>query len=180
MDSAWEFRHCQNATIESRLASVIRETGDPPRWYEEWLQMGPEPTEQQRLALYQAVRDSHLLSEEAGFFLVSHQIDEIADRVVAVELHDMDERLTEIRQEYGLGYYEFWTLDEAPDEYRELLEVYLNAWDEIFARTLEEHGELEMARMFRQQRELFDRRVEAGRAYFFGPMPHTIPSRVVP
>ena len=60
--------------------------------------------------------------------------------------------------------------EEAPQEYRELIEEYFRAWDAIFVRTLEEHGEHEMAQLFRMDRDEFDQRVESGRQFFFGPL----------
>src|SRR5436190_1765855 len=59
---------------------------------------------------------------------------------------------------------------EAPAEYEELLRRHDRAWDELFAAQLESHGEPAMARLFREDPEEFNRRSEAGRRYFFGPI----------
>ncbi len=46
---------------------------------------------------------------------------------------------------------------------------YSRAWGEVFACKLEQFGESEMAHLFRDDEQRFDRLTDAGRQYFFGP-----------
>mgnify|MGYP007027669893 CR=1 FL=1 len=64
--------------------------------------LGPESTEEQRLKVYQAVRDSNFLPEEAGSYLVSWQIDAMASEVAETVLNDMDEQMEVIKATHGL------------------------------------------------------------------------------
>src|SRR5258707_1269252 len=63
-----------------------------------------------------------------------------------------------------------WDRSEAPAEYEEVLEEYDRAWDDLFAAQLDEHGEPEIAALFRADRENYYRRFEAGREFFHGPI----------
>ena len=85
------------------------------------------------------------------------------------EQQEFEERLREIRKEHGLGEDEEWLPGEAPPEYERLLDESHAAWDRLYAQTLEEFGEREVARLYRHDREEFERRFAAGRAFFHGP-----------
>src|SRR5262249_47209820 len=50
-----------------------------------------------------------------------------------------------------------------------VLRRYHDAWDAIFAEKLEQYGEADMARLFREDPEEFRRRSEAGRLFFHEP-----------
>src|SRR5207302_122175 len=54
-------------------------------------------------------------------------------------------------------------------EFREAMERSHDALDELYIATLEEHGEHEMARLFRVDQEQFAQHYEAGRQFFHGP-----------
>ena len=56
-----------------------------------------------------------------------------------------------------------------PGGYEAVWHRYYQAWDELFAKKLEEFGEHEMARLFRTERKRFEQLTEAGRQYFYGP-----------
>jgi len=137
-----------------------------PSWYKVWQALGPESTDEERLTVYRAVRDSGLLPDEAGFFLVSLQIDEIATRDEAECLRDYEERLKEIEQAYRFNDGEVWSPKTAPEDYQEVQREYYRAWDELFANKLEEFGETEMARLFQTNPNRFERLTEAGRRFF--------------
>jgi hypothetical protein len=154
--------------INSKLASVVEALPEPPAWHEMWSRLGPESTEQERLTVYQAIRDSGVLPDEAGFYLVSWQIDAIASLVAEEVLRDMDERLTAIQRKYGLEEGELWLPGEAPKEYEDLRREYQAAWDGIYAEKLVELGEQEMAEQFRTAPDEFERRSSIGQAYFHG------------
>lgn len=87
------------AAINARLAEVVEHAPSPPAWYAPWSRLDRESSDEERLKVYQAVRDSNLLPEEAGFYLVSWQIDAITSERASTELlqmetrHDEDARL---------------------------------------------------------------------------------------
>ena len=155
--------------IDTKLASVVEALPEPPAWYEAWSHLGPESTEVARLAVYQAIRDSGVLPDEAGFYLVAWQTDAITSLVAEEALREMDERLTAIQREHGLEEGEDWLPEEAPQEYEQLRLAYLDAWNVIFADKLAEFGEREMAELLRADPDEFDDRSDAGQVYFHGP-----------
>ena len=114
-----------------------------------------ESTEEERLAVYQAIRDSGCLPPDAGFHLVSWQIDAMASMEAETSLRDLDDRMKAIEKAYELETGEPWPPDELPPEYEELLEQYHAAWDRIFLAKLEAFGEQEMADLYRADREEF-------------------------
>ena len=60
-----------HAPINAKLAEVVEASAVKPTWFAAWMGLGPESTEEERLAVYQAIRDSGCLPVEAGFYLVS-------------------------------------------------------------------------------------------------------------
>jgi hypothetical protein len=53
--------------------------------------LGRSSTEEERLAVYQAVRNAGDLPEEAGFYLVAWQVDAIASQRAETELRELEE-----------------------------------------------------------------------------------------
>ncbi len=64
-----------HAAINAKLAAVVETSSTMPGWHDAWTELGPESTEEERLAVYQAIRDSGCLPPDAGFYLVCWQID---------------------------------------------------------------------------------------------------------
>ncbi len=160
-----EARH---SAIDAKLKSIAETAPEKPAWYEAWSGLGPESTEEERLAVYQAIRDSGVLPEEARFFLVSLQIDDIASRDAEEDLREYEDRLETIQEAYSFDDGEVWSPGTAPEGYEETQREYHQAWDEVFAKKLEEFGEREMARLLRTDRKRFDQLTEEGRRYFHG------------
>ena len=158
-----------HAAINAKLASIVAASPSPPAWHDAWMALGPASTEEQRLAVYRAVRDSGCLPMEAGFYLVSWQIDAMASLDAEVSLCHLDKQLEAIEEAHGLEEDEFWLPGKAPQEYEELLRKYQGAWDRIFASKLEEFGEQEMAELFQADPDEFQRRSKVGQEFFHGP-----------
>lgn len=118
--------------------------------------------------VYQAIRDSAVLPEDVGFYLVAWQVDAITSQVAEVSLRAMDERLAEITRECGIAEDESQFPSEAAEEYENLQRQYEEAWDGIFLEKLEASGEVAMARLFHADPKEFRRRNDAGRQYFHG------------
>ncbi len=158
-----------HAPINARLAEIVAASTSPPSWYIDWIRLGPESSEEDRLAVYQAVRDSGCLPDDAGFYLVSWQLDAMASMEAEISLNHLDARMTALEEEHGLAEGQFWPPGKAPEEYERLRRQYQIAWDEIFAATLERYGEQEMARLFLADPEGFESRSKLGQAFFHGP-----------
>ena len=158
-----------HAAIDARLAGLVANGPTPPAWAGPWRRLGPESTDEERLAVYRAIRSSGSLPEDAGFYLVSWQVDALASRHAEQALHHLDDQLEALERAHGLDEGEAWEPGEAPPEYAAALRRYHDAWDEIFAEKLEQYGEADMARLFREDPEEFRRRSEAGRLFFHEP-----------
>lgn len=158
-----------HAAINAKLASIVQTMPAPPVWHDDWLRLGPKSTEDERLAVYRAIRDSGCLPAEAGFYLVSWQIDAMASMEAETGLRQIEERMNAIERAYELEHGEPWPDDEAPQEYQDLLRQDQAAWNRIFAAKLDAFGEREMADLFRADPKEFERRSEIGRGYFHGP-----------
>lgn len=127
--------------IDRKLARVVRSSPVPPSWQEPWSRLGPESTQEQRLEAFQAIRDSATVPKDAGYFLVSWQVENLAAEV--------QEKLRDPLQ----------TLN--------MFEARRTS-DRIFTELLERHGERKTAKLFLTDSGEHDRRREAGRQFFFG------------
>jgi hypothetical protein len=160
--------HPLHAAINTKLAEIAGVSPTPPPWYEAWTRLGPQSTDRERLAVYRAVRDAGSVPEEAGFFLVARMLDVLSDERAEKGLRETDERLEAVRQKCGLEEDASAYSDDVPDEYREAMQQSHDAWDALYAATLDEFGEHDMARLFREDEAAFDARYEAGRQFFHG------------
>jgi hypothetical protein len=140
----------------------------PPAWYVQWCRLGPAASDYDRLPVCQAIRDADVLPPDAGFYLVSWQIDAISTLVADVELANMDQQLRAIERQYGLEDDEFFLPSEAPQEYERVRLQSQDAWDRIFVRLMRRYGETEMADLFERNHDEFERRSESGRVFFHG------------
>jgi len=153
--------------ITATLASIVEASSTLPPWYDAWARLRPESTEEDRLAVYQAIRDSGYLSDEEGFYLVSSQIEDMADIEATKQLRDLDDRIKAIEREYGLLEDGSWPNAEVPPEYEELSRRYQDAWDEIFVGKLEAFGEQEAADLYRDAPYDFAQYYDLGLKRFF-------------
>ena len=53
--------HPLHAGIHAKLVEIVEASSTPPPWQEAWLCLGPESTDRDRLAVYQAVTPSQLV-----------------------------------------------------------------------------------------------------------------------
>ena len=155
-----------HAPINAKLSAIVATSQNKPSWHDAWMQLGPETSESDRLRIYQAIRDAGDLPDDAGFYLVSWQIDAMASLVAEEVLADLDEQMETVRKQHGLEEGEFWDDEGVPREYKQLLQKQQDAWDGLFAEKVREFGEHEMAELFRADRNRFEQRVDAGRTYF--------------
>ena len=158
-----------DSKIHAKLQAVAEAMTIPPPWYDAVVKLTPASADEERLVVYQAIRSSGTLPDEASFFLVSTLVDDIALRDADDALHDYEDRLKAIERQYRLDEGGIWPSGTAPAGYGELRQEYYRAWGEVFAKTLEQFGEREMARLFRDDEERFNQLTDIGRQYFFGP-----------
>jgi len=160
-----------HAAINEKLSAIVAASPSKPPWHDDWMQLGPETPESERLRVYQAIRAAGDLPEDAGFYLVSWQIDAMTSLAAEEVLQDLDEQMAAILRQYGLEEEDFWDDEDVPPEYEQLRLRQQDAWDEMFLERLNDFGEYEMADLFREDRERFDQRSDAGRVYFHGESP---------
>ena len=158
-----------HAAINAKLAEVVQIAPTVLLGMTPGNCSGPSRLPNERLKVYQAVRDAGSLPEEAGFYLVAWQVDAIASDRGETELREWEDRLDEMNTEGDDE--DGWEGETRPasPEYEKLLKEYYKAWDDLFARTLREFGENEIADLFENDRQQFEQRHEAGRQYFHGP-----------
>lgn len=152
--------------IDARLLRAAAGAAKPPPWFKAWYRLRSSSSDEDRLAVYQAVRDMGSLPAEAAFFLISWIVDAITLVDAEELLAEQQDQLAEIKARHGLEIDEDWPEGETPAEYEEAQLEFFAAWDELYAEQLEAHGEADMARTFREAREQFDRISEAGRQFF--------------
>jgi hypothetical protein len=157
------------AVVNSKLGEIAAASSTSPPWHDAWMRLSAESSEEDRLAVFQAIRDSGYLSDEEGFYLVSWYIETMADSEVATKLQDLDNRMTAIEEAYESEEGKRWPDGQAPPEYEELSRQYQDVWDEIYVRKLEAYGEQEMADLYRTDSDEFARRYDVGLQYFQPP-----------
>src|SRR5262245_60006851 len=107
--------------IDETLARMLDPLPVKPGWFDAWRRLERDASDLERLKVYRALRDSGVLPDDAGFYLVSWQVDEIANDLAASRLRAIDDRLKEIEAAHGLREGEIWEPGEAPREYEEVL-----------------------------------------------------------
>lgn len=162
-----EDTHPLHAAIDAKLAEISAAAPVPPSWHDAWSALGPQATDEERLAVYRDVRDAGSVPSEAGFFLIAWMLDVLTDARAEDGLREAEARLESVRQEYGLA--EDTPTEDAPAAYREAMQQSHDAWDRLYVATMEEFGEHQMARLFQDDPEQFDERYETGRQFFHGP-----------
>lgn len=156
------------AAIDAKLEEIAQSSPTPPAWLEPLQQLGATSSELDRLHVYQAVRDSGALPDDASFHLISWQTDHMAALKAKEELHELEDKLDAIARSYGLAEGEFFSARNEPPEYRVLADQYEDAWDDLYVRVLVELGEAAMAKLYRTDLEEFDKKSNAGELFFHG------------
>ena len=108
-----------HAAIQAKLASLVAASPTPPSWFEAWYARPQMPAMTSALKVYQAIRAAQSVPEEAGLYLVSRVIDDIADQDAEQELRPFEDRMAAIKKAHALGEDEFWPVGEGPSEYEE-------------------------------------------------------------
>ena len=157
------------AAVDARLKAVVEASPTAEPWHDAWMRLDPDSTEEDRLVVYQGIRQAGSIPEVASFWLVSHIIDNIATRDADEALGGYESRLRAIEEAHRFEDGGVWPHGAAPEGYAELREQYYQAWGDLFSRKLDEFGESEMAQLFRENRKRFEQLSEEGCKYFHGP-----------
>jgi hypothetical protein len=128
--------------IDPELARLARSSPTPP-WHDAWSRPRPKSTPEERLEVCRAVSDSGCLPEDAGYFLVSWAAEHLAEEEDARR----DDPLQTLNTFEGV-----------------------RTSERAFAALLERVGEGSRASLFRADPGEHERRREAGRLFFFGPV----------
>ncbi len=129
--------------LHSAIDLKLAAVANSSPWFDAWYRLGPQSTRQDQLTVCQAIRDAGTLPEDAGYFLVSWGAERLAE--------EEDARLKDPLQ--TLNHFEGVRTSER-----------------TFVALLKKFGETRMADLFRIDPKEHDRRREAGRLFFFGPV----------
>ena len=69
------------AAINAKLAEIVEASKTIPIWNEGWKKLHPTAPGEERLAIYQAIRDAGSLPEAAGLYLVAWQINAMTSEI---------------------------------------------------------------------------------------------------
>jgi|GEM_PF-1024819 len=168
-----------HTTIEAELDRLYEATASRPAWYESWKALGSDTSDEDRLRVYQAIRDSKLLSDDAGFYLVGWQVDTITSKRAESALRHLEDELETLEADqpdldkedtkeegWEQGEESDWEAGSTAQLHEQIMEEYRQAWAVLFLEELQKHGESEIAELFRTDPEEFERKNELGRRYF--------------
>src|SRR5262245_5711638 len=117
-----------HTAIDATLTGLVEKLPTRPAWYDRWRGLGPDPSDEERLSVYQEIRNSGVLPEDAGFYLIAWQVDAIASTHAETALRHLDDRLEAIEATHTLVDDEAWESGEATAEHELVLEEYHQAW----------------------------------------------------
>ena len=116
------------------------------------------------LASSRVMRDAELLNADQAFFIMSWSVEALAEeQIQEAYRRDFSERSEVLRKQYGLASDEYWPRGEEPLEDQALSTEFEQVVDDITYETFCHYGESETANLYRNDRDEFDRRREAGR-----------------
>lgn len=124
----------------------------------------------ERIGIYQQLRTGGALPDDAGFFLVAWGIEEAArERAEHVYHQQYQTRFKHLTAKYHLDPTLFTGPDDAqmPEEYEALALEFNQAVKAILVAAFTAFGEHKMASLFNAHADEFDRRYDAGFAFFF-------------
>ena len=112
-----------------------------------------------------------MVPEDAGFYLVSRELDAIAEQHAETILAHLEDRLKAIEVAHGVEEGDLWEPVRRRRSTRRASEAVSSGLGEYLAAEHDAHGEHAMAVLFRADREEYKRRSDAGRQFFFGSEP---------
>jgi hypothetical protein len=116
---------------------------------------------------------------DAGFFIVCHMAEHHAETIfdADTELNELSAKIRAIEQREGLSEFDEFIPGHEPADWQALNDQWKGRFQEVekihddrIIHWLRRYGETDMATLYTNDRAAFDRRREAGRCKFFGPM----------
>ena len=86
------------AVVNFKLGETAAASSTLPPWHDAWMRLSAESSEEDRLAVFRAIRDSGYLSDEEGFYIVAWHIETMADSEAVTKLQDLDNRMKAIEK----------------------------------------------------------------------------------
>ena len=164
----------EDAEIRRTLSRIARNSALGVTWQDQvkMLRHKENRTVEDWQTLARTCREVGSLPEDACFFQIVWAIGWDAQTWKdAIYERDFANRLEALNKAHGLAEDEFFSLDDQPDDYRALDAEYEQATDQIMVEMFQRYGEYEIADLYEKDRPEYDRRAEAGRYFFFGPLP---------
>ncbi len=159
------------------LDNLLRQSIASVSWWDQMMAvraLGRAATHQDHIAVAMAMRDGGALSKDGAFFYVALWIMQIAEERICdphrpglhPELEPIRADMEAIEKAHGLTKGEEWSPGEGPAKYQKLRAEFDRVCDRITADTFKEYGETDMAALYLNDRDAFDRRYQRGAAEF--------------
>jgi hypothetical protein len=164
--------------IDEKLSSLVDSCPTPPPWFAAWRhttrcrKLFPrytpeaEPEPEERLAVWKAVRESGLLPEDAGFYLIADQVEFLTELRVGRKMQEIDRQIDALYAAYG---FDDWRAEAHRDseDFLEFKHRCTADWDCLYVEMLMLHGEEQIARIYRADRGRFEETMRSGREFFY-------------
>jgi len=76
--------------IDRKLAALARDLPSPSGWFESWSCLNRKATPEDRLWLCRLIRDSGTLPDDAGYFLISWIVEQMAEQETDQARHPLE------------------------------------------------------------------------------------------
>lgn len=126
-----------------------------------------------QLTLVQDLRRMSLFdAADAGFYAAAYLLLDVADEATedSSRLAEISDQMQDYAATTNAPYEDGWPLDEAPEPYLVLSDLWEAEYRRLVAEIIREHDEV-IAALYENRRDDFDRQFELGRRFFHGPLP---------
>lgn len=132
------------------------------------------PSVSEAIAIARALYEAGRLTYEECFFYCVRPVEALQSHNsihgdLRLDLDVISARIDKIKQKHGLSREHDWRTGDGPDDYLKEVKKYERALDTNFGKLLKELGLSEHARLWRNNRDEYDRLREAGRLAIFEP-----------
>jgi hypothetical protein len=164
--------------IDAKLRQIVEASKTRPAWLKAWersmrgrrglIKPGgeQEANPAEPLAVWQAVREAGSVPEDAAFYLIADQIKFMTEVLIGEAINEIDRCMDKLYAEHG---FEDWRAEAHRDseDFLDYATRFPLGWDRLYHGMMQEHGEGDMARLYRTDRERFEERIAAGELFFY-------------
>jgi hypothetical protein len=147
-----------------KLEGLAKSSTPPPVWYTHWLNLTEQSSAEERLVVWKMIRASGDLPAEVGFHLVTSECVMVTQLHILQLLNEVEKRADAIYEECGLDAWHA-SFERDSDHYESFQEQCPDDWDRLFVNTLIEHGEQEIAKVYRTERDRYWQLWKTGQDY---------------